>query len=140
MNLDRAGAYVGPTIVIKVAADQLDARTFEHRAARRLSVEIGGGAVRVQLAKADEDSAAGSSAGLFARAQIGGGGRNGRTDKRADQQPRSKPQRGNIICHFVRPSKQQTFARPHRSVNRARACHVAASVDAGRRRLEVPSV
>src|SRR5208282_3590622 len=110
----RAAAHVGPDIAVEMATDKADARAAEFSPARCLAVEIGVAAVGVELeAEADEDPAARAGAGILARLQAGSGGRNGRADESADQQPRPNPQCGYVICHFVHPSKGQTFAHPH---------------------------
>src|ERR1035437_6050147 len=83
----RAAAHVVSDIAVEVAADELDTRAFEGDAARIFSVEIGVGAVRIQQkAEADEDTAR-PGAGIFARSQVGGGGRSGRECEQSNGQP-----------------------------------------------------
>src|ERR1035441_1156973 len=83
----RAAAHVVSDIAVEMAADEFDTRAFEGDAARIIPVEIGVAAVRIQQkAEADEDAAR-SGAGIFARSQVGGGGRSGRECDQSKGQP-----------------------------------------------------
>src|ERR1019366_8238586 len=95
----RAAAHVVSDIAVEVAADELDTRAFEGDAARIFSVEIGVGAVRIQQkAEADEDTAR-PGAGIFARSQVGGGGRSGRECEQSNGQP-IRPATLNILTRL----------------------------------------
>src|ERR1019366_4897683 len=59
-----------------------------------------GSAVRIQQkAEADEDTAR-PGAGIFARSQVGGGGRSGRECEQSNGQPSRRPPRMDAICHI----------------------------------------
>src|ERR1035441_5327650 len=96
----RAAAHVVSDIAVEMAADEFDTRAFEGDAARIIPVEIGVAAVRIQQkAEADEDAAR-SGAGIFARSQVGGGGRSGRECEQSNCQPSRRPPRMDAICHI----------------------------------------
>src|ERR1035441_6038611 len=131
----RAAAHVVPDIAVEMAADELDTRAFEGDAARIFPVEIGVGAVRIQQkAEADEDAAR-PGADIFARSQVGGGGRSGRECEQSNGQPSRRPPRMYSICHVIPLLRKPSLSRGNRSVNHACSCHIGTPMVSGPRLL-----
>src|SRR5450755_2497302 len=135
VDLESRAAYAGPDIAVEMAADELHTRSFEGDATRRLAIKIGVAAVRIQnKAEADEDTAR-SGAGIFARAQAGGGGRSGRECEQSNGQPSRRPPRMYSICHVFPLLRKPSLSRCNRSVNHACSCHICTPMVSGPRLL-----
>src|SRR5450631_4413419 len=135
VDLESRAAYTGPDIAVEMAADELHTRSIEGDAARCLPVEIGVAAVRIQnKAEADEDAAR-PGAGIFARSQVGGGGRYARECEQNNGQPSRRPPRMYSICHVFPLLRKPSLSRCIRSVNHACSCHIGTPMVSGLRLL-----